>query len=493
MSFWGDREFAGFWTSLETSVSASPPTVVSKDPVSPRNTGTDPEGTDSGGRRYYPVLKRGFDVVFALVGILLFLPFGAVIAILVRLSDGGPVFYRQIRVGQGGKPFQILKFRSMVMNADKVGPSVTKDRDPRITRIGRFLRRTKLDEMPQLWNVLVGEMSFVGPRPEVPRYVERYTPEQRRLLDYKPGITDLATLVFRDEETLLKSATNVEEFYVAHCIPRKFNLNIQYARRANLLEDVFLILETLCPYWVGVASGYLLALGLSLWISYQLRFDFDVPAEVKSQMKVMGLVVLPIQMGCLVWRRQFAGLLSYFDVPEMKQLASGLALASGLQFVIWYVTQGDWMIPRSMIVMHAVMAFMMIAGVRMGLRSWREVRSSRNTVERHEGQPLRMGIIGAGEMGAWIARQVNGGGGGNRRVLVFFDDDSDKWNMRLCDVPVVGMPECIADGSWSESLDEVVVAMPSATPERHRQIQTLLRNAKLRSRTMPSLQELLSR
>lgn len=143
--------------------------------------------------------------------------------------------------------------------------------------------------------------------------------------------------------------------------------------------------------------------------------------------------------------------------------------------------------------MHAVMAFMMIAGVRMGLRSWREVRNSRNTLESHEGQPLRLGVIGAGEMGAWIARQVNGGGGGNRRVLVFFDDDSDKWNMRLCDVPVVGMPECIADGSWSESLDEVVVAMPSATPERQRQIQTLLRNAKLRSRTMPSLQELLSR
>lgn len=445
------------------------------------------------GSAWYPFAKRAFDLVFALVGLVLFLPFGLAIAFLIWVSDRGPVFFRQVRVGLGGRTFKILKFRTMVMNADKMGPAVTKDRDPRITSIGRLLRRSKLDEMPQLWNVLVGEMSFVGPRPEVPRYVERYTVEQRKLLELKPGITDLATLVFRDEETLLKSAIDVEEFYVAHCIPRKFKLNIQYARRANLLEDVFLILETLCPYWVGVASGYLLALAASLWISYQLRFDFDVPVEMKAQMKTMGLIVIPLQMACLIWRGQFAGLLSYFDVPEMRQLAAGLSFAALMQLLVWYVTQGDWMVPRSVIVIDAVLAFMLIGGIRTGLRTWREVRNSRNKLEEQDFATLRLGIVGAGEMGAWIARQVNAGGGGNRRVVVFFDDDADKWNMRLCDVPVVGMPECIADGSWSESLDEVLIAMPSASPERQRHIQALLRNANIKSRTMPSLLELLSR
>lgn len=442
---------------------------------------------------WYPFSKRVFDLIFSVVGLVLFLPFGLVIALAIWVSDRGPVFFRQVRVGLGGRTFKILKFRTMVMNADKMGPSVTKDRDPRITSIGRLLRRTKLDEMPQLWNVLVGEMSFVGPRPEVPRYVERYTPEQRRLLELKPGITDLATLVFRDEETLLKSATNVEEFYVAHCIPRKFKLNIQYAKRANLLEDIFLILETLCPYWVGVASGYVLALAFSLWVSYQLRFDFDVPEEMIAQMKTMGLIVIPLQMACLVWRGQFAGLLSYFDVPEMKQLAAGLSFAAAAQILVWYITQGDWMGPRSVIVIDAGLAFMLIGGIRAALRTWREIRSSRNQLESQDLATLRLGLVGAGEMGAWIARQVNAGGGGNRKVVVFFDDDPDKWNMRLCDVPVVGMPECVADGSWSESLDEVIIAMPSASAERMRHIQTLLRNANLKFRTMPSLLELLSR
>src|SRR5713226_9464813 len=138
-----------------------------------------------------------------MIGLALVAPLGLLLALLVKLADGGPIFYGQIRVGQFGKPFRIWKFRSMVINADKMGMAVTREKDPRITRIGRFLRKAKLDELPQLWNVLVGEMSFVGPRPEVPRYVALYTPQQREVLNSKHGITDLATMLFRNEETLL--------------------------------------------------------------------------------------------------------------------------------------------------------------------------------------------------------------------------------------------------------------------------------------------------
>ena len=140
----------------------------------------------------YPKLKRAFDVICSGVGLLVLLPPGLLIALLIKLSDGGPVFYGQKRIGRFGKPFRIWKFRSMVVNADKMGVPLTRDQDPRITGIGRFLRKTKLDELPQLWNVLIGDMSLVGPRPEVPRYVELYTPEQRQILIYKPGITDVA-------------------------------------------------------------------------------------------------------------------------------------------------------------------------------------------------------------------------------------------------------------------------------------------------------------
>lgn len=165
----------------------------------------------------------------------------------------------------------ILKFRSMVVNAEAVGLSITAGNDPRITRVGRLLRKSKLDELPQLWNVFIGEMSFVGPRPEVPKYVEKYTLEQQKVLLLKPGITDLATLEFRNEEELLQSAagkqkaasqnnrqnepqvagdlpkSETEKFYVEYCIPRKIQLNLAYADGANLWEDTKIILRTLFP------------------------------------------------------------------------------------------------------------------------------------------------------------------------------------------------------------------------------------------------------
>nr|WP_050785604.1 sugar transferase [Pedosphaera parvula] len=193
------------------------------------------------------VWKRCYDLFFSAIGLVLLSPFLALIAGAVKISDGGPVFFRQRRVGRGGESFHIWKFRTMIVDAERSGLSVTRDGDARITRIGRVLRKTKLDELPQLWNVFKGEMSFVGPRPEVPKYVERYTPEQKQVLALKPGITDLATLKFRNEEELLKSAKDVELFYLTYCVPRKIELNLHYARKANLWRDSIIILQTLLP------------------------------------------------------------------------------------------------------------------------------------------------------------------------------------------------------------------------------------------------------
>jgi lipopolysaccharide/colanic/teichoic acid biosynthesis glycosyltransferase len=192
--------------------------------------------------------KRAYDAFFSSLGLILISPLLLVLAVAIKLSDRGPVFFRQKRVGQMGRPFSILKFRTMIVDAERSGLSVTKDGDPRITRIGRILRKTKLDELPQLWNVLRGEMSLVGPRPEVPRYVEKYTSEQRKILEFKPGITDLATLEFRHEEELLKSADDVERFYLEFCVPRKIELNLLYARDANLFSDTWIILQTVFPW-----------------------------------------------------------------------------------------------------------------------------------------------------------------------------------------------------------------------------------------------------
>ena len=174
-------------------------------------------------------------------------PLALVIALVIKVDDGGRVFFRQERVGRGGRLFRMWKFRSMVPDAPKLGLFVTAGHDPRITRVGRWLRRLKLDELPQLVNVLTGEMSLVGPRPEVPRYVAIYSAADRRVLEYRPGITDPATLEFRNEEDLLAGATDVEAFYIAHCVPRKIELNLRYVAEATLWGDTVIILRTVLP------------------------------------------------------------------------------------------------------------------------------------------------------------------------------------------------------------------------------------------------------
>ena len=193
--------------------------------------------------------KRLYDILLSTVGLVLLCPVLLLLCILVKAGDGGPIFYRQRRVGRGGELFGIWKFRTMIVDADKKGLGITKGGDSRITPVGRFLRRFKLDELPQLWNVLHGEMSFVGPRPEVPRYVELYNPEQRAILNLKPGITDLATLEFRNEEELLRGAEDTERFYVEECMPRKIALNLEYASKANIWRDTLIILQTVFPFF----------------------------------------------------------------------------------------------------------------------------------------------------------------------------------------------------------------------------------------------------
>jgi FlaA1/EpsC-like NDP-sugar epimerase len=241
-----------------------------------------------------------------------------------------------------------------------------------------------------------------------------------------------------------------------------------------------------------VACGYTLVLAISLWLAYLLRFDFHLPTDEVANMKRLGLFIIPMELFFLFRGRQISGLLSYFDVAEMKLLASGLAQATALQLVVWFVTQGDFMPGRGVILVNGGLAFLLLLALRTGLRHLRLMRQSR-TKQRGTGEGvLQVGIVGAGELGGWLARQFNAAGRGRRKVVVFFDDDADKWNMRLCDVPVAGMPECLANGSWQGRLDEVIVAVPGATAERQQQILSILAAANIRARTLPSIDELFS-
>jgi len=194
---------------------------------------------------YRKFLKRIFDFLTSLLGLIFLFPLFVVIGILIKLEDGGSVFYRQERVGQNWKIFKIYKFRTMVEGADKMGSQVTRADDPRITRIGKFLRRYKLDELPQLINVVKGEMSLVGPRPEVLKYAKAYKDDYDEILQVKPGITDFASLEFKDESEILKGARNVDEVYLKEILPRKVKLYKKYLKEMSFITDLKLIFRTI--------------------------------------------------------------------------------------------------------------------------------------------------------------------------------------------------------------------------------------------------------
>jgi len=190
--------------------------------------------------------KRVIDVLVSAIGLALLIPLFAVIAIAIRLDDGGPVFYRQTRIGREGRPFEIDKFRSMTPAPKGGGANLTVAGDPRVTRVGAFLRRAKFDELPQLLNVLVGEMSLVGPRPESPDLAVHYSPAQRAaMLSVRPGMTDYASLLFRDESAILARASDPARFYRERIMPLKYELCAHYLSEIGPLTDIRIIVATI--------------------------------------------------------------------------------------------------------------------------------------------------------------------------------------------------------------------------------------------------------
>lgn len=190
------------------------------------------------------MLKRIFDIILSLFGLIILLPFMLIIAILIKIDSKGSIFFKQIRVTKGGREFKILKYRTMRVGSDKYS-QITVGKDKRITEIGSFLRKYKLDEIPQLINVLVGDMSLVGPRPEVPKYVNLYTEEQKEILKVRAGITDYASIEFSNENDLLASEENPEKAYIEKVMPKKIELNKKYLSEISVLTDIKIILLTI--------------------------------------------------------------------------------------------------------------------------------------------------------------------------------------------------------------------------------------------------------
>ncbi|MBQ4295718.1 MAG: sugar transferase [Prevotella sp.] len=189
-------------------------------------------------------MTRFFDILLSVIGLLLFFPLLILIYIIIRCGSRGPGFYKQNRIGKGGVPFRLIKFRTMRIGSDKGRLITVGGRDTRITKVGYYLRKYKLDELPQLWNVLKGDMSLVGPRPEVEKYVRLYTPEQLVVLNIRPGITDYASIAFSNENEILGKAENPERMYIEEIMPQKINYNLKYINNPSLKEYFKIILLT---------------------------------------------------------------------------------------------------------------------------------------------------------------------------------------------------------------------------------------------------------
>ncbi len=196
-------------------------------------------------------MKRIFDIIASGLGLVCLSPLFLILAIWIKCDSKGPVFYRQTRVGKGNKDFRLFKFRSMRPDSDKLGHITVGGHDPRVTRSGYYIRKYKLDEFPQLINVFIGDMSLVGPRPEVRKYVDMYSPEQMRVLDVRPGITSLASIKYRNENEILATAIDPDKAYIEKVMPDKLAIDLEYVAKANLWTDIKLIFSTFKEIIVG--------------------------------------------------------------------------------------------------------------------------------------------------------------------------------------------------------------------------------------------------
>ncbi len=203
------------------------------------------------------MLKRLFDLIFSSIGLLILSPFFLIFTILIKLESKGPVFYRGIRIGKHGRPFRIYKLRSMVQNAEKIGADSTSSDDPRLTKTGKFIRKFKFDELSQLINVFIGDMSFVGPRPEVPKFIEKYTEKERKILTLHPGITDWSSIKFHNEPGIIASSgiKDADDAYEKLIRPDKIKLQLKYLKEHNMWLDLKIIFSTILTIIITRLGG----------------------------------------------------------------------------------------------------------------------------------------------------------------------------------------------------------------------------------------------
>jgi lipopolysaccharide/colanic/teichoic acid biosynthesis glycosyltransferase len=462
------------------------------------------------------MVKRPFDVLVSLVSLFLLSPLFVFIGLLIKLDSSGPVFYRGERIGKDGKPFWMYKFRTMKDVLTDTGPRVTAHDDPRITRIGHILRDTKLNELPQFINVLKGEMSLVGPRPEDPSYVTLYTSEQRRALSVTPGITSMASIVYRDEETMLNQDT-LENTYVNVIMPDKLWLDMEYIAHRSFLVDLDILFRTflaLLPRFTQAApeieelffgpvqrfirrhlSWFTLDLLLGLGAILATNFIWwraSHPLHVGWSLSVASTIGIALTFTLV---NQFCGLQrSMWSCASAQEIVDILWSTIFSTILLLVINELGLAFPVEMILLSGFFAFVVFTVARYRSRlitgalwRWRNLWGKARGEEQK-----RLLIVGAGEVGQLFAWQVQHRREGQRYQIVgFVDDDLTKQRMRIHGVEVLGGCRAISALVAQYDVDMIAVAGHNLVQREYQAIVDVCRHTPAQVKVIPDVLQLI--
>ena len=447
-------------------------------------------------------MKRLLDLLVSIVGLLVLWPLFLVIAVLIRRDSRGPVLFRQERVGRFFHSFTILKFRTMVENAGELGPDHPRANDTRVTPFGRFLRRTKLDELPSLVNVLRGEMSLVGPRPELRKYVSAYREQFEEVLRVRPGITDMASMIYRDEDALLARSETPEDTYLHVILPEKLRLSIQYTREASLFYD-FKLVTTALVDWLyptrlidgvftllsrqhvlasAAVQGVLIVAANAL--AYALRFDGSIPPHEFEVF--MG--ALPVLFAArMLWAMKFGlfrDIWRFVGLRDMQRIASATTLGSLTFFAL------DQMIPaiatysRAVLVLDWVLCVWLLCGIRLVRRGHEAVRNSRWIRK-------KILLVGGARAVERLVREMVSSRAFDCTLVGVVGEDANTTGLDIHGIPILGSEADLERVVEQVDPDELVLAANGSATHRDAMIERC-RRLRRPFRVVPGLKEILA-
>ncbi len=445
-------------------------------------------------------MKRLFDILFSIFGLIVSAPVCIVAAVLIKVDSRGPVFFHQDRVGKDGKIFRVIKYRTMVHNPSKVGPKLTARNDPRVTPIGQILRWLKIDEFPQLLNVLRGEMSIIGPRPEIPTIVDLYTEGQRKVLSVKPGMLGPSQILGRDELEKYPDDVDVEGYYIEHILPEKLAIDLEYVEKASLIGDIKYLFYGLKETLIGsVKVKYLVEsrrrifyLGvdtlfccLSYVVAFNLRFDWEVPwAEYWNVLRVLPIIMV-LRPAIFVYFGLYQSLWKYLDVRDIAAVVKAVSLSTVLVVFFAYLV-GTTGHPRSVFIIDWFLLVTFMISFRL---FFRYQLTNGNSKKKNEKNVL---IVGAGDTGESLAREILNSPELGYKLVGFIDDDPKKKGMSIHGLKILGRCYDIPQIVELKNADEVIVAISRASSAEMNRILSFCEKARVKNRIVPSVSDLIS-